>query len=43
MADIHENSCFKVGPKGMPGLGLKEMARLYPAIDLASLEKVIPC
>lgn len=40
MADTSENPCFKVGPKGMPRLRPKEMTRLYPAIDLACLEKV---
>lgn len=43
MADTHKNSCFKVGPKGVPGLGPKEMARLHPAIDLGCLKKVMPC
>lgn len=33
MADTQKNPCFKVGPKGVPGLGPKEMTRLYPAID----------
>lgn len=43
MADTQKNPCFKVGPKRVPGLGPKEMTRLYPAIDLACLEKVMPC
>lgn len=43
MADTPENPRFKAGPKGMPRLKPKEMTRLYSAIDLACLEKVMPC
>lgn len=39
MADTHENPCFKVGPKGMLGLGPKEMTRLYPTIRFGLLRE----
>lgn len=39
MADTHENPYFKVGPKGVPGPGSKELSRLIQLQDLACLEK----